>query len=853
MSLRELLERKLFPPLRFACRGGGEGAAHLRGLSALCGAIAEEAEKAGHPHEALSKLVEAARAFDRAPAEHRADELRSVLLRVREMVALPPELAAFAGSPSPKEKAEAPAGEAFQLQIQDPTPPPRRPPARRAPSRPAVEAETHAPARIVVPAYAAPLARIPLSTLPGVGPKMEAALAKKGIQSVAHLLFDLPRAYQDRRSVKRIRDLLPGEKGLTFGRVVSTQEIYVRKSRRKIFRVVIEDGADRLALAFFHVWPALVRRFQPGKSFFVWGEVKRFGGSKQIVHPELEEAEERDGGALSAGRIVPVYRGMDEIGQGRVRAVVEEALRRHLSEIPEILPEALRRERGLPSIRETLERIHFPPGKADVEALCAGASPWHRRLAYEELFLLSVGLALKAKGVRVEPGHAFDTSPERLSRALSFLPFSPTAAQRRVIEEIARDMGAPEPMNRLLQGDVGSGKTAVALVACLLAVFDGRQAAVLAPTEILAEQHHRNFSRLLEGSGIDVALLVSTRGARAANEARSRIASGRARIAVGTHALLSAASSFEDLGLVVIDEQHRFGVEQRAELIAKGKRPDVLVMTATPIPRTLSLVLHGELTQSVIDELPPGRTPVLTKVLPARDREKAYRLVEKELAAGHQAYVVYPLIEESERSDLEDATRGLALLRERFPGRRLALLHGRMKAEERDEVMDAFRRGEIDLLVSTTVVEVGVDVPNATVMVVENAERFGLSQLHQLRGRVGRGGKKSACLLVDHGSAEGGRAKERLATLERSNDGFVIAQADLEIRGPGEFLGTRQAGLPELQHADLARDARLLEQARSDAFHLVGRDSDLADPAHRRLATEVMERFAERMSLARVG
>lgn len=911
MSLAELLERKLHPPLRFACRGGGERAAHLRGLAFLCEAIAGEAEAGGHARGGFEELIEAARRFDRAPPEQKASRLREVLAAVDALAGLPPDLAAFVaegggkgtealggerkatpdgersgasdeGGSGGRDRAEPVAGarrvsaevprgvtgrgetpggakavssapEALKLEAQDPQAPPRRPRPRPEPARPPGQRESPAPARIVVPAYASALAQLPLTTLPGVGPRTAEALAKKGIASVAHLLFDLPRAYQDRRAVRRIRDLLPGEPVLTFGRVVETKEVFVRKTRRKIFRVVVEDGTGRLALTFFHTWPALLRRFQPGKGFFIWGEVKRFGGSRQIVHPEVEEADDLDEARLSAGRIVPVYRGMDEIGQGRIRALVECALQRHLHELPEILPEALRRERGLPSIHETLQNVHFPPAGADVEALGAGLSPWHRRLAYEELFLLSVGLALKARGVRVEPGHAFDTSPERLGRALSFLPFTPTAAQRRVIEEIARDMAAPEPMNRLLQGDVGSGKTAVALVACLLAVFDGKQAAVLAPTEILAEQHYRNFSRLLEGSGIEVALLVSTRGARTAGEARARIASGQAQIAVGTHALISAASTFHDLGLVVIDEQHRFGVEQRAELIAKGRRPDVLVMTATPIPRTLSLVLHGELTQSVIDELPPGRTPVLTKVLPARERERAYRLIEKELARGRQAYVVYPLIEESERSDLEDATRGLERLEARFSGRRLALLHGRMKADERDAIMEAFRRGEIDVLVSTTVVEVGVDVSNATVMVVENAERFGLSQLHQLRGRVGRGGEKSVCLLIDHGTAEGGRARERLATLERTNDGFVIAQADLEIRGPGEFLGTRQAGLPELQHADLARDARLLEQARSDAFHLVARDPDLAAPEHRRLEAEVMERFAERMSLARVG
>lgn len=716
----------------------------------------------------------------------------------------------------------------------------------------AAEAESAVPSRILVPGYVRNRLARPLTAIGGVGPRTARTLARKGIADVGQLLFHLPRGYQDRRGLVPIRDLVPGQKGLTVGEVVEATEVYLPRQRRKMLRVLLRDSTSRLVLAFFHYWPSTLKRFERGKRFFAWGEVKLFGGFKQIVHPELEEVDEAEGGdaSLNMGRIVPVYRGMDEVGQGRYRALVHRALAAHLREVPEILPPALRERRRLVHVQEALAAVHFPGSEADVAALSAGASPGHRRLAYEELLLVSLALALKARGIRVEPGHAFDTSPERIERALRILPFQPTGAQLRAIEAIAADMAAPEPMNRLIQGDVGSGKTAVALVACLLAVFDGKQAALMAPTEILAEQHHRNFTRLLAGSGIEVALLAAGRGAKALAEAREAIRTGRARIAVGTHALATEGSLFSDLGLVVIDEQHRFGVEQRAELIAKGRRPDVLVMTATPIPRTLALVLHGEMTQTVIDELPPGRTPVRTKVVAAKQREKVYEFLEGELEKGRQAYVVYPLIEESERSDLEDATRGLAALRERFPSRRLGLLHGRMKAEERDAVMAAFRNHEIDLLVSTTVVEVGVDVPNASVMVIEHAERFGLSQLHQLRGRVGRGAAKSYCFLIDHAGREG-RARERLATMEKTNDGFRIAEVDLELRGPGEFLGTRQAGLPELQFADLSRDARLLEEARQDAFELVRTDPTLA--AWPLLLHEVQERFADRMSIARVG
>jgi ATP-dependent DNA helicase RecG len=679
-------------------------------------------------------------------------------------------------------------------------------------------------------------------------------MAKRGVTRAGHVLFTLPRTYQDRRHVATIRDLVPGEKGLTVGEIATSGELFQGRTRRKMFRAVLRDKTGRLALTFFHYWPSTKNRFAAGRRLFVWGDVKLFGGVKQIVHPEVEDAdvEGESDASLNVGRIVAEYRGMAEVGQGRYRTLVRRVLDAHLADVPEILPPALLEKRALPGIRAALADVHFPPADADFPSYLAWASAAHRRLIYEELLLLSVGLALKQRGVRVEPGHAFDVSAPALAKALSILPFTPTGAQRRVIGELAKDMGAPEPMNRLLQGDVGSGKTAVAAVACALAVASGKQAAVMAPTELLAEQHHRTFAKMLAPAGIEVALLVAGRGKAALTEARRRVASGEVHVAVGTHALFEDESTFADLGLAVVDEQHRFGVAQRARLFHKGRRPDVLVMTATPIPRTLALVLHGELEQSILDELPPGRTPIVTKVVDAQRRGKAYEAIEKELAAGRQAYVVYPLIEESETSDLEDATRGRAALEARFPGRKVELLHGRMKAEEKERAMEAFRARKVDVLVATTVVEVGVDVPNATVMLVEHAERFGLSQLHQLRGRVGRGAHRGLCFLVAHGGRTE-RAAARLDVMERTTDGFEIARADLEIRGPGEFLGTRQAGLPELTFADLSRDARLLEDARADAFAVVAADPDLARSEHRLLREEVFERFRERMSLARVG
>jgi ATP-dependent DNA helicase RecG len=440
-----------------------------------------------------------------------------------------------------------------------------------------------------------------------------------------------------------------------------------------------------------------------------------------------------------------------------------------------------------------------------------------------------------------------------MRRAIAPLPFTLTGAQERALAEIARDMGRPEPMNRLLQGDVGSGKTAVAFAAMMLAVRSGWQAALMAPTEILAEQHAGTLSRWLAGSGVELALVGAAARGKAQRAARAAVADGRARIAVGTHALVEEDVAFEKLGLVVVDEQHRFGVMQRLALIAKGRRPDVLVLTATPIPRTLALAFYGDLDQSKIGELPPGRTPVATKLYGDSQRKAAYEVARKELEAGRQVYVVYPLVAESAKTDLADATTGAAELQKVFAGHAVGLLHGQMKAEEKKDVMERFRAGTIRVLVSTTVIEVGVDVPNATVMIVEHAERFGLSQLHQLRGRVGRGAEKSHCLLVAHFRRTGDDARERLRAIERTQDGFEIAREDLRIRGPGEMLGTRQSGLAILDVADLYRDEAILEEAREDAFAVVERDPDLAGPEHAAAAEALRLRWAERLSLAQVG
>jgi len=479
-------------------------------------------------------------------------------------------------------------------------------------------------------------------------------------------------------------------------------------------------------------------------------------------------------------------------------------------------------------------------------------------MAFEELFMVQLGLALRRRGVKVEPGIAFRATEASIERVVKSLPWPLTGAQGRAVQGIAQDMRKPEPMNRLLQGDVGSGKTAVALCAALLAVEDGYQVALMAPTEILAEQHTRSLRRLLrERREVHVELVTGSLGARERAHAERLVRGGAAHIVVGTHALAEEDTDFHKLGLAVIDEQHRFGVMTRARLMKKGARPDVLVMTATPIPRTLALTLYGDLDVSVLDELPPGRTPIATRVYRDEQRDRAYDVVRRELKAGRQAYVVLPLVEESEKlADLKAATKERDRLAvEVFPDLPIGLVHGRQSAQERNEAMDRFVRGEDRILVATTVIEVGVDVPNATVMLVEHAERFGLSQLHQLRGRVGRGAAKSHCLLLTgtSGAEWGPAARERLKVMEDTTDGFRIAEADLELRGPGEFLGTRQSGMPDFAVAELTRDQAILQEAREEAFALVQSDPDLRKPENAALRDAFQNRWRGRLSLARVG
>jgi ATP-dependent DNA helicase RecG len=696
----------------------------------------------------------------------------------------------------------------------------------------------------------------PLSTPLGkvgwrVNPRLIAALNKKGVRKVGDVLFLLPRVYEDRRHLRRIAQLNVGERGVFIAEVRRVEETRGRGGR-KTFRAVLGDSTGSIAATYFQTGPWLKAKYPVGRKLVVSGEVRQSVYGWEVPHPEVEPADDAEASSIHFNRVVPVYPGFERYEQRALRELVFKVADKFAESIEEPLPEALTAKLRLLPLGQALKLIHFPLDGASLDELNLQQSPAHQRLAFDELFFLQLGVALRRRGVKAKTGIAFKITEQGLKDAEALFPFKLTGAQKRVVGQISRDMALAEPMNRLLQGDVGSGKTAVAVVAAALAVNDGYQVAVMAPTEILAEQHFRTFSSLLKPMGIETVLLTGGGKVTERRAQREGLANERFKVAVGTHALLEAGVDFKRLGLVVIDEQHRFGVMQRHALMAKGTRPDVLVMTATPIPRTLAMTLYGDLDVSVIDELPPGRTPIKTRVYVEKARPSAWELVGTELKAGHQVYVVYPLVEESEKVDLSDATQGVETWSKLFPSARVGLLHGRMKSADKERVMDEFRSHQLDVLVCTTVIEVGVDVPNASLMVIEAAERFGLSQLHQLRGRVGRGAARSFCILLA-GYARSEEAQTRLKVMEESHDGFVIAERDLEIRGPGEFLGTRQSGLPELAVANLGRDQALLATAQDEARAIVAADPTLGRPEHQRLVRALEERWEGRLKLADVG
>jgi ATP-dependent DNA helicase RecG len=665
----------------------------------------------------------------------------------------------------------------------------------------------------------------PVTYVKGVGPQRAEALAAKGIATAGDLLFYAPFRYEDRTNVKPLARLAPGEMASVIAVVESIRTPRFRRGNLGMVEVVFQDGAGgRLLAKWFHAASYLAKILEPGARVALYGKVDYDTYSRELsmMHPEYEllRGDDDEGDeSLHTGRIVPVYEAAGKVSTRVLRSVLKR-LTDALPHIPDPLPDDIRRRLRLPALESAIREVHFPTSDTDLRLLNSFRSPAQYRLIFEEFFWLETGMALKHSQARTEHGIAFSLTSRVRDQVKKMLPFKPTPAQKKVLSEIAHDMAAPVPMNRLLQGDVGSGKTIVAAQAAVIAVENGYQAVLLAPTEILAAQHFLNLQRIFKPLDYRVMPLTGSMSKKEKETIKRSLSTGFAQIAVGTHALLEQDVEFHKLGLAIIDEQHRFGVLQRKALQQKGFSPDVLVMTATPIPRTLALTIYGDLDVSVIDGLPPGRKPIQTIHKTRVELEQVYSFVLSEVRKGRQAYIVYPAIEESETVAMKAAQEAYEELSRRvFPQLKVGLLHGKLPAKEKEAVMAAFQRGVVQVLVTTTVIEVGVDVPNASVMVIEDAERFGLAQIHQLRGRVGRGSEQSYCVLVTSKLGDVGYA--RIRTLLDSSDGFYIAEMDLRLRGPGEFLGTKQSGLPVFRIGNLIRDSEILELARGEAQSLV--------------------------------
>ncbi len=698
------------------------------------------------------------------------------------------------------------------------------------------------------------VANAPLSVLAGVGPKREQEFAKFGLQRLEDVFYHLPFRYEDRRQVMTTRDLRAGEMATLVVRIRHVDERGAGRSRRRILTVVAGDDDGSVELVWYNQIRWFAQRLKIDSTWLVHGKVEAaYGAFLRIVHPEAEPMEE--GAQAPVAGLVPIYEKPTAMPRQAMRRAVLAAVEGFAARIPDVIPAEVRERLDLLPMAEAFTQVHAPALDADLDALAEVRSPAHRSIVFEELLLVQLGLLMRKGEVKATPGIAFQPRGPRVARMLSELPFSLTAAQERVAAEIEEDMLRSQPMHRLVQGDVGSGKTIVAVIAALQAIESGYQAVLMAPTELLAEQHWKTVQRVAGGLDVSLDYLTGEVGAAARREILPRLASGAPGLVVGTHALIQEEVQFGRLGLAVIDEQHRFGVMQRAVLgrdAGEAPSPDILLMTATPIPRTMALSVYGDLDLSRIDELPPGRKPVRTEVLAANKRAQVFSAIREEVAAGRQAYVVYPLIEESENSDLRDATSGAEEIREHLPEFSVALIHGRVPAAERERIMREFQEGAYQILVATTVIEVGIDVANATVMVIEHAERFGLSQLHQLRGRVGRGASAARCLLVADW-AQSNEARERLRVMTETADGLRIAEADLAIRGPGAMLGTRQSGVPDFRVANILRDQDLLHQARAVATTILERDPQLVSAEFGALREALASRWAGRLGLARVG
>ncbi len=676
--------------------------------------------------------------------------------------------------------------------------------------------------------------------LKGVGPKRSEIFGRLGIHTIRDMLFYFPRDYKDRTRIQKISEARIGAEITLHGKVLGVQTRMAR-SRKNILEVFVGDETGAIAATWFNQ-PFLMKKFHVGDTVFLQGKV---GAYKylQLLNPEYEIIRGNDGD-IKEGSIIPVYPLTGQMSQAYFRKIMKDAVHLFAGNVDEILPKEIIKKNQLIFIHSVIKNIHFPETFENLKNA-------RFRLVYDELFTLELAMALRRRGIKEETGISFRIGANVDSHIRNLIPFALTNAQERVITEITEDMRSGKPMNRLLQGDVGSGKTAIAIYAILATIANGYQAAFMAPTEILAKQHFQTLQKYLQHSHVRISLLSGDTNSRQRKDNIEQIKTGQVDLVIGTHALIEETVKFNQLGLVVIDEQHKFGVVQRLKLKKKGPCPDVLIMTATPIPRTLSLTLFGDLDVSILDEMPPGRTPVKT-IWVTKDKEKgAYDFIKGEIAKGRQVFIVYPLVEESENFDLKSAvTEARKLQQEVFPTRRIGLLHGQMKPAEKDKVMMDFKEKRYDILVSTVIIEVGIDIPNATVMVIVHAERFGLSQLHQLRGRIGRGSEQSYCLLF--GNPNNYVSSERLKIMTRTNDGFKVAEMDFRLRGPGEFFGTRQHGLPGLKISDLMKDFPILKKARNDAFELVTQDPQLTMVTHHKIRQRVLETFKDRLELMNI-